>query len=134
MSADPTPSPPEHHAKTVIRGGRPSSPRLLSIGTQSVDAFLLSMQYTTYGQYAVKAASLGPLELVLVGTTLELLTAVAELAAGIVADAYSRRLSVIVGLCLIGIGSFLMGPCRRSRALRSGACSRALGIPSLEVR
>ena len=35
-----------------------------------MDALLRSMAYTTYGLYAVKAASVGALELVLVGTTL----------------------------------------------------------------
>ena len=109
MSDDTAQNAPEHHTKTLLRGGRPLPPRHLYIGTQSVDALLLSMKYTTYGLYAVKAASLGPLELVLVGTALELSIALAELPTGIVADAYSRRLSVIVGLCIIGIGRLLMG-------------------------
>ena len=51
---------------------RKPTPRVLYVGTQSAGALLRSVAYTTYGLYAVKAAGLGPLELVLVGSTLEL--------------------------------------------------------------
>ena len=67
------------------------------------------MAYTTYGLYAVKAAGLGALELVLVGSMLELSVVLAEVPTGIVADVYSRRLSVILGFWIIGIGFCLMG-------------------------
>ena len=67
------------------------------------------MAYTTYGLYAVKAAGLGPLELVPVGSMLELSIVLAEVPTGIVADVYSRRLSVILGFGIIGIGFCLMG-------------------------
>ena len=67
------------------------------------------MAYTTYGLYAVRAASLGPLELVLVGAMLELSVVLAEVPTGIVADVYGRRLSVLTGLCVIGVGFGLMG-------------------------
>jgi DHA3 family tetracycline resistance protein-like MFS transporter len=64
---------------------------------------------TTYGLYAVKTAGLGPLELALVGTALELSIAVAEVPTGVVADVYSHRLSVIIGLVVIGVGVVTMG-------------------------
>jgi MFS transporter, DHA3 family, tetracycline resistance protein len=104
-----THSSPDQPARTLLGGGRPLPAPLLYIGTQSVHALLLSTAYTTYGLYAVQAASLGPLELVLVGTALELSVVLAEVPTGLVADVYSRRLSVIVGLCLIGCGITLMG-------------------------
>jgi len=94
---------------TLLRGGKPLPPRLLYIGTQSVDALLLSMAYTTYGLYAVQAAALGPLELVLVGSIMEIAIFLAEAPTGMVADTYGRRLSVIVGLYLIGVGIALIG-------------------------
>ena len=72
MSDDTAHSSPEHHAKTLVRGGRPLPPRLLYMGMQSLDALLFSSAYTIYGLYAVKAAALGPLELTLVGTIMEL--------------------------------------------------------------
>jgi hypothetical protein len=68
VSDDTVRSSPEHHAKTLVRGGRPLPPRLLYIGMQSLDALLFSIAYTIYGLYAVQAATLGPLELTLVGT------------------------------------------------------------------
>jgi MFS transporter, DHA3 family, tetracycline resistance protein len=102
-------SSPEHHAKTLVRGGRPLPPRLLYIGMQSLDALLFSIAYTIYGLYAVQAATLGPLELTLVGTSMELAIFLTEIPTGMVADLYSRRLSVIIGLCIIGTGIALLG-------------------------
>ena len=109
MSDDTAHSSSEHHAKTLLRGGRPLPPRLLYIGMQSLDALLFSIAYTTYGLYAVKAAALGPLELTLVGTIMELAVFLTEIPTGMVADLYGRRLSVILGLCIIGTGIAMIG-------------------------
>jgi len=109
MSGDTVQNAPERHTKTLFRGARPLPPRRLYIGTQSVDALLLSMAYTTYCLYAMQVATLGPLELVLVGTIIETSVFLAEVPTGMVADAYGRRLSVIVGLYLIGTGIALIG-------------------------
>jgi MFS transporter, DHA3 family, tetracycline resistance protein len=109
VSDDTAHSSPEHHAKTLVRGGRPLPPRLLYIGMQSLDALLFSIAYTIYGLYAVQAATLGPLELTLVGTIMELAIFLTEIPTGMVADLYSRRLSVIIGLCIIGTGIALLG-------------------------
>jgi len=59
--------------------------------------------------YQVQVAHLNPLQLVLVGTVLELATFVFEVPTGIVADVYSRRLSIIIGVFLLGIGLALQG-------------------------
>jgi DHA3 family tetracycline resistance protein-like MFS transporter len=83
--------------------------------------------YTTYGLYAVKAASLGPLELVLIGATLELSVVVAEVPTGIVADVYGRRLSVLVGLCVIGVGFGLMGSAPTFWCIALGSMLWAVG-------
>lgn len=109
MSDDTAHSSPEHHAKTLVRGGRPLPPRLLYMGMQSLDALLFSLAYTIYGLYAVQAATLGPLELTLVGTIMELAIFLTEVPTGMVADLYSRRLSVILGLCIIGTGIAVLG-------------------------
>ncbi|MFZ0549159.1 MAG: tetracycline efflux MFS transporter Tet(40), partial [Candidatus Promineifilaceae bacterium] len=45
--------------------------------------------------YRVETAGLNPLQLVLVGTVLELSVFICEIPTGIVADMYSRRLSVV---------------------------------------
>src|SRR5215813_14518494 len=109
MSDDMAHGSSEHHPTTLVRGGRPLPPRLLYMGMQSLDALLFSIAYTIYGLYAVKAAALGPLELTLVGTIMELAIFLTEIPTGMVADLYSRRLSVILGLCIIGIGITLIG-------------------------
>jgi MFS family permease len=99
----------EHRAKTLLRSGRALPPRLLYIGMQSLDALLLSIAYTIYGLYAVKVATLSLLELTLVGTIMELAIFLTEVPAGMVADIYSRPLSVTLGLCLISTGIALIG-------------------------
>ena len=64
---------------------------------------------TMTGVYLVTVARLTPFELLLVGTVLESTTFLTELPTGIVADIYSRRLSVILGTALIGLGFVLEG-------------------------
>src|SRR6266540_2941052 len=54
--------------------------------------------------YQVKVIGLSPLQLVLVGTVLEASVFIGEVPTGIVADIYSRRLSILIGLVLIGAG------------------------------
>ncbi len=59
--------------------------------------------------YQFEVARLSPLQLVLVGTLLESVAFICEVPTGIVADLYSRRLSVIVGFALVGAGFVLEG-------------------------
>jgi DHA3 family tetracycline resistance protein-like MFS transporter len=59
--------------------------------------------------YRIQSAGLNPLELVLVGTVLETTVFLFEIPTGIVADVYSRRLSVVIGYSLIGLGFILEG-------------------------
>jgi DHA3 family tetracycline resistance protein-like MFS transporter len=59
--------------------------------------------------YQATVVGLNPLQLVLVGTVLEIVSFFFEIPTGIVADLYSRRLSVITGLFLIGLGFAVEG-------------------------
>jgi DHA3 family tetracycline resistance protein-like MFS transporter len=59
--------------------------------------------------YQVTTVGLNPLQLVLVGTTLETTVFLFELPTGVVADVYSRRLSVIIGFFVIGLGFLIEG-------------------------
>ena len=59
--------------------------------------------------YYVTVARLDPLQLVLVGTTLEAAVFLFEIPTGVVADVYSRRLSIIIGIFMIGAGFLLEG-------------------------
>ena len=79
---------------------------LLSKGAASLFFAAIS---TMTGVYLVTVAHLTPFQLLLVGTVLETTTFLAELPTGIVADLYSRKLSVIIGTALIGAGFVLEG-------------------------
>lgn len=74
-----------------------------------LSALLLFAAFSVDSLYFVVAAGLDPLQLVLVGTTLEITIFLFEIPTGVVADTISRRLSVIIGMVLIGIGWLLQG-------------------------
>ncbi|HEY1011365.1 MAG TPA: MFS transporter, partial [Herpetosiphonaceae bacterium] len=59
--------------------------------------------------FRISAIGMSPLELVAVGTLLEASIFVCEIPTGVVADTYSRRLSVIIGVALIGLASVIEG-------------------------
>ncbi len=62
-----------------------------------------SLINAAYVLYYITVAKLDPLQLVLVGTALEASYFVWEIPTGVLADTFSRRLSVIVGTGIIGI-------------------------------
>jgi MFS transporter, DHA3 family, tetracycline resistance protein len=72
-------------------------------------AGLFALVFTVSSVYYVMTAGLDPLQLVLVGTMLEVAVFLFEVPTGVVADIYSRRLSVIIGVFLIGAGFILEG-------------------------
>jgi MFS transporter, DHA3 family, tetracycline resistance protein len=72
-------------------------------------ALLFSMIFTASSVYQVTVAGLTPLQLVLVGTVLEATVFLFEVPTGVVADVYSRRLSIIIGMFLIGLGFIIEG-------------------------
>ncbi len=59
--------------------------------------------------YMVTVAGLDPLQMVLVGTVLELSGFLFEIPTGVIADVYSRRLSMIIGYVMVGLGYVLIG-------------------------
>jgi MFS transporter, DHA3 family, tetracycline resistance protein len=59
--------------------------------------------------YQVQMVQLSPLQLVLVGSVLEAVVFLFEIPTGLVSDLKSRKLSIIIGYFLIGIGYFLEG-------------------------
>ena len=73
------------------------------------DGMISSIIFTVNMIYQVTVVGLNPLQLVLVGTTLEATAFLFEIPTGVVADVYSRRLSVIIGYVLIGIGFLVEG-------------------------
>jgi len=68
-----------------------------------------SMMFVVASLYEATVAGLTPVQLILVGTMLELSAFLFEVPTGIVADVYSRRLSIIIGYVLMGIGFLVEG-------------------------
>jgi MFS transporter, DHA3 family, tetracycline resistance protein len=65
--------------------------------------------WTVAAVYFVQEVGMGPLELVLAGTALEVAYFLCEVPTGIVADVYSRRASVVAGQLIMGAGFILTG-------------------------
>lgn len=72
----------------------------LLLGGASALAF--STMYTVLAVYYVQTVGMNPLQLVLVGTVMEGAILLFEVPTGVVADIYSRRLSMVIGYALIG--------------------------------
>jgi DHA3 family tetracycline resistance protein-like MFS transporter len=84
---------------------RPSAERLYYGLT-----FLLGMPtWVVMAVYLVSDVHLSPLQLVLMGTAMEAAVFVFEIPTGIVADMYSRRLSLIIGFLGTGLAWMLVG-------------------------
>ncbi|MCY4022019.1 MAG: MFS transporter [Anaerolineaceae bacterium] len=72
-------------------------------------ALLSSLAFTAIMIYRITEVGLSPLELVLVGTVMEMVVFLFEIPTGVVADVHSRRLSMLIGTVLIGLAFILEG-------------------------
>ena len=88
---------------------RISGARFVFLVISAGGAFIATAVFTITPLYRIESAGLNPLELVLVGTFMEAAVFVFEIPTGIVADVYSRRLSVIIGNIGMGIGFVMEG-------------------------
>lgn len=79
---------------------------ILSHGIGSV---LFTLTFTIHAVYLIQTVQMDPFQLVLVGTVLEATIFIFEVPTGVVADTYSRRLSVIIGTFLWGLGFLIQG-------------------------
>jgi DHA3 family tetracycline resistance protein-like MFS transporter len=96
--------------RTVFAGARArTNPYRLYIGVQAADSFLSAVAFTTAIVYRVRSGHLNPLDLILLGTVLEVSYFVVQLPAGVLADAVSRRLCVIAGVFLTAAGFIMQG-------------------------
>ena len=96
--------------------GVPSGGRLAGVDaatvyllTVAINAFRERLTYTVLAVYYVTAAGVDPLQLVLVGTVLEAAYLLFEIPTGVIADVYSRRLSIILGYLIVGVAFVLEG-------------------------
>ncbi|MBU2662634.1 MFS transporter [Actinoplanes bogorensis] len=74
-----------------------------------VGAFASRTAFTLNLIYQATVVGLSPLQLVLVGTLMEAVCFIAQVPTGVIADRYSRRLSVIAGYLLMGVGLLVWG-------------------------
>jgi DHA3 family tetracycline resistance protein-like MFS transporter len=86
---------------------RPWDARKTYLLLRALSAFGFGVTFGVNMIYQVAMVGLSPLQLVLVGTTLEVSAFLFEIPTGVVADVYSRRLSVMIGYFLIGLGFFV---------------------------
>ena len=87
---------------------RPADPVRTFYVLTAVATFCFTLCFTVNLVFMITQAHLDPLQLVLVGTVLEVTCFLFEIPTGVVADRYSRRLSVLIGFVLVGLG-FLLG-------------------------
>jgi DHA3 family tetracycline resistance protein-like MFS transporter len=85
------------------------SPRFVYLFIEFSASAFFSMMFVVTSLYEATVAGLTPVQLILVGTALEISAFVFEVPTGIVADVYSRRLSIIIGYVLMGVGFLVEG-------------------------
>ena len=85
----------------------PAYPTFLLLGAAS--ALFVGMIDPIIAVYYVRVVGLGPLQLVFLGTVVEVSGLLFEVPTGIVADLYSRRLSVIIGVLCVGVCFVVQG-------------------------
>lgn len=79
------------------------------LATSFVWGLLFWLMSTVFMIYQVEVVQLDALQLVLVGTALELSTFLFEVPAGVVADTWCRKFSVITGYLITGVAFLIMG-------------------------
>ena len=77
--------------------------------------------------YQLEVAKLTPLQLVLVGTSLEIVCFLCQVPTGVLADVYSRRLAVILGTLIVGIGFVVEGSFPRFETIVLGQALFGIG-------
>src|SRR5205814_7091748 len=76
---------------------------------EGVTSLCLATIFTVAAVYRINDAGLNPFQLVLVGTVLETSAFFFEVPTGVLADTYSRRLSIIIGIFLLGAAGVFEG-------------------------
>ena len=87
---------------------RPDATRVF-YGMEFFDTIGMSAAFTVWAVYLVQDVGVNPFQLVLLGTVSEIAIFVFEVPTGVVADTYSRRLSIIIGMIGAGAAIVLLG-------------------------
>ncbi|MEJ2448670.1 MAG: MFS transporter [Anaerolineales bacterium] len=85
------------------------SPTTVYLFLEIAASTFFPMIFVASSLYQITVAGLTPLQLVLIGTTLETAAFVFEVPTGVIADVYSRKLSIIIGYILMGAGFLVEG-------------------------
>jgi MFS transporter, DHA3 family, tetracycline resistance protein len=94
---------------------------------EAVGSFIGRLVFTVTAVYFVTQVHMSPFELVLVGTVMELAVFSFEVPTGIVADVYSRRLSVVIGNVIMGAAIVLVAAVPAVWAILAGYAIWGLG-------
>jgi len=86
-----------------------SDPTKVYLFIEFAASAFFAMMFVSMSLYEATVAGLSPLQLVLVGTTVEVSVFLFEVPTGVVADVVSRRLSIIIGYLIMGIGFLVEG-------------------------
>jgi MFS family permease len=73
------------------------------------DTLGMQAAFTVWAVYLVQDVGVNPLQLVLLGTVSEIAIFLFEVPTGVVADTYSRRLSIIIGMFVAGLSLVVFG-------------------------
>ncbi|MGN7408747.1 MFS transporter [Sporosarcina sp. SAFN-010] len=84
-------------------------PYKVYLNTAFLSQLFFTLIVTVNLLYQVYTVKLDPLQLVLVGTVLELTVFLFEIPTGVVSDLKSRKLSIVIGYVLIGVGFLIEG-------------------------
>src|SRR5512132_200534 len=87
---------------------RPDATRVF-YGMEFFDTLGMQAAFTVFAVYLVQDIGVNALQLVLLGTVSEIAIFLFEVPTGVVADTYSRRLSIIVGMILAGLSLIVVG-------------------------
>lgn len=109
---------------TLKRSFNASTVYLIYSGTSSL---FFALVVTVNLIYQLEVAKLSPLQLVLVGTALEVVCFLCQVPTGVLADVYSRRLAVILGTLIIGVGFVIEGSFPRFETIVLGQALFGIG-------
>jgi len=98
-----------NHTRSRLRRLRSGNAYRVYLFIEAAYSLLFAVYGTMTTVYRVEVAHLNPLQLTLVGTALEGGVFLFQLPTGVFADTMSRRLSVIIGVFLVGAGLLLEG-------------------------
>ena len=85
-----------------------ADPKRVYVVTQFGFGLASALAWTLMGLYYVQNAGLEPFQLLLVGAVLEAACFLLEIPTGVIADVYSRRLSVILACLFLGMGMLMV--------------------------